>query len=116
MIHTSDTRPDAPTDTARAPSSPACDPFAEDLPRPVVLRLLAGRFDLRDLAAYYETAHFRRLRERVIEVYGGCCLCGCRFRKRLTAHHRHYKTLFREDVLQDVSCICRGCHRRHHRN
>ncbi len=93
----------------------ACDPFAQGLPRPVVLRLLAGRFEREDLTAYYRTPWFRRLREGVIETYGGCCLCGCRFRKRLTAHHRTYKTLFREDVLKDTSCICKGCHGKHHR-
>ena len=102
-------------ETPRVPSSPAVDPFSEGLDRSTTLRLLSGRFDRTDLTAYYETPHFRRLRTAVIETYGSCVLCGCRFRKRLTAHHRHYRTLLKEDVLQDVSCICKGCHGRFHR-
>ncbi len=80
------------------------DPFSCGLDREVVLRLLAGRFDRRDLSAYYRTAHFRHLKALVIETYGSCVLCGCRYRKRPTAHHRRYRSLFKEDVLRDVSC------------
>ena len=91
--------------------TPVCvDPFGRGLPQDVVLRLLAGRFHKGDLTAYYRTEHFRRLREKVLDMFGSCVMCGCRHRKRLTVHYRHYKSLFREDVLRDVSCICRGCH------
>ena len=110
----------APADTLVRPPAPATggcsDPYGQGLPADVTTRLLAGRFHREDLDRYYLTPHFRRLREEVIEVYGGCCLCGCRFRLRLTAHHRHYRCLFREDVFKDVSCICRGCHGKFHRS
>lgn len=108
----------APADGGPGPATTpggCADPFAEGLDRDTTLRLLSGRFQREDLDAYYRTGWFRQLREKVIETYGSCCLCSCRFRLRLTAHHRHYRTLFREDVLTDVSCICASCHGKHHR-
>ena len=91
------------------------DPFTCGLPKDVAMRLLSGRFGRQDLDPYYGTDHFRLLKAHVIDSYGSCVLCGCRDQNRLTAHHRHYRSLFREDVLKDVSCICRACHRRHHK-
>ena len=90
-------------------------PFSQGLPRDMTLRLLTGGFKRRDLDRYYRTSHFQDLKARVIDSYRSCVLCGVRDQKRLTAHHRHYRSLFQEDVMKDVSCICRTCHRRHHR-
>ena len=98
-----------------APRTDAGDPFASGLPREVVLRLLTGRFASQDLRLYWDSEHFKRLRTAVLVAYGSCCLCGCRDPERLTAHHRHYRTLFREDVWTDVSCLCAKCHQKHHR-
>ena len=91
------------------------DPFACGLNKHTVLRLLAGKFAKRDLSRYYKTNHFMHLKADVIETYDSCVMCGSQYRKRLTAHHRTYKTLFRENVLKDVSCICQACHGKHHK-
>ena len=101
--------------TGAAPTDDVTYAYAQGLPEDVTGRLLAGRFTRDDLRLYYQTEHFQQLKTAVIETYGGCVWCGSRCLKNLTVHHRHYRTLYFEDPLKDVSAACRRCHSRHHR-
>ena len=105
----------APTDTPRAPSSPACDPFDQDLPRDVTLRLLSGRFSSENYKLYRTTAHWQERRAAAYAVWGyECLLCGA---PGSQVHHTRegYRHLFREDARRHLRPLCRECHRRFHR-
>lgn len=91
------------------------DPYSQGLPRDVVTRLLIRTHTEKDRKAYYKTAHFRSLRKSLVEIYFACVLCDEDRKDRLTAHHRHYRTLFQEDRFKDVTLVCQRCHKRHHR-
>jgi hypothetical protein len=51
-------------------------------------------------------------RRKAHKHYGHqCTVCGSR--DRLEVHHRHYRTLYRESVL-DLDLLCHDCHSKHH--
>ena len=79
------------------------------LPRLAFIRLCIADFTMDDLKTYWETEHFKQVRSLAIRVYKSCVMCDVK-NCTLTAHHRHYRTLFREHILTDVSCICSRCH------
>lgn len=61
---------------------------------------------------YLDSARWRRKRQKAFRHYGRkCCRCGAT--ADLHVHHRHYRTLFRESVL-DLEVLCGGCHRNAH--
>ncbi len=103
---------DLTTDTARGPVS---DPFSQDLPRPVVLRLLSGRFSSADYKLYRTTDHWRAKKGETYGLWGyECLLCGA---PGSQVHHtpEGYRHLFREDAKRHLRPLCRTCHRKHHR-
>ncbi|MSS73942.1 MAG: hypothetical protein EXS64_21025 [Candidatus Latescibacteria bacterium] len=107
----------APADISRPSTAPACDPFTQGLPRPVVLRLLAGpgRFSKGDYAQYCRTTHWEIVRGEALQVHGRfCVLCDS---PAAQVHHRPsgYRHLFAEDPRLHLIPLCRTCHRRHHR-
>lgn len=109
----------APVDIARPPSSPAVDPFAEGLPRPVVLRLLGGpgRFTRADYALYCRTQHWDTVKAEAFSLYGHACML-CSSPIGLQVHHRGqaaYRALFRENPARHLTVLCQTCHRRFHR-
>jgi len=96
------------------------DPFSQRLDAALVLRLLSlGRKgskrwpDAKDRAKYEKTEHFKRLTKVTIALYGSCVLCDRK--EKLCPHHRHYLTLFHEDIHKDVTLMCRRCHGNYHR-
>lgn len=68
-------------------------------------------------AKYHRTEHFRRLTDTCSKTYKTCVMCGFNgsVNNKLVVHHRHYRTLFREDPLRDVTLLCSRCHSKHHR-
>ena len=92
------------------------DPFSHNLGKDVVLRLLSGkRLSKKDQSLYHKTDHFKSLKELAVDTYGTCVACGrVPSTTPPTVHHRHYKTLFCEDVLKDVCLLCNRCHRKVH--
>ena len=95
----------------------AVDPFACGLPRPVVLRLLAGAHTAADRKLYYRTDWWRATKAKALEHYGRACAL-CDSPVALQVHHRKsgYRALFREDPAKHLTVLCRNCHRRfHHR-
>ena len=96
-------RPDVVTATADA-----------GLPADMIVRLCRGQFTTDDLQHYWKTPHFARLCAAAIEDAGTCALCDRV--EALTAHHKHYRSLFRERLRLDIVVLCRMHHRRaHHR-
>jgi len=91
-----------------------CDPFQEIDDKKVVLRLLAGKFEKKDLDAYYKTDWFIKLKIFATEVYGSCVLCNTD--KNLQLHHRHYKSLFDENISKDLTMLCAKHHNSFHRS
>jgi 5-methylcytosine-specific restriction endonuclease McrA len=64
-------------------------------------------------AKYHRTEWFRALKAQVETNHKTCVLCGRDL--SLVPHHRHYKTLFREHPLEDLTLLCSRCHGKHHR-
>ena len=80
----------------------------------VVAVLTLGRAPERKLQQKYQrTEHWKKLTELCIETYRTCVLCG--HNQQLVVHHRHYRSLFREDPLRDVALLCQRCHGKHPR-
>ena len=66
-----------------------------------------------DYQRYLTTRHWRQTRRRVLKARGGrCAMCGI-VSERPQVHHRHYKTLWREQN-GDLQVLCRGHHETHH--
>ncbi len=110
----------ASTDIAPAPPAapaPACDPFAEGLPRDVTLRLLeGGRFTSSDYRLYLRTEWWQRIKGEALRLFGHACML-CLSAIGLQVHHRGraaYRFLFREIVTRHLTVLCSTCHRRHH--
>ena len=61
---------------------------------------------------YLKTQHWKTKRAEAIELYGSCVLCGSS--SSLHVHHRHYRTLWREDCTKDVIVLCDKHHRETH--
>jgi phage terminase large subunit GpA-like protein len=54
-----------------------------------------------------------RVRKLAFEFYqNNCCTCGSRY--NLQVHHRNYKNLYKETMI-DVMLLCETCHDEHHR-
>ena len=76
---------------------------------------------------YLRSDHWQRFRCYVLEFWEySCSLCGrnensSKILSSLDVHHRRYErqdgesVLFREG-LNDVICLCRRCHKKHHKN
>lgn len=92
------------------------DPFAQGLPREVVIALLKCKRapDRATQAKYHKTPHFAALKEAALELYKTCVSCG-KDGGGLTVHHRHYRSLFCEHLTHDVVLVCSRCHAHIHR-
>ena len=64
-------------------------------------------------ARYKRTAWFRELTRQVLEFHESCVLCGSM--SHPVVHHRHYRSLFNEDPIRDVTRLCQRCHGHYHR-
>ena len=61
---------------------------------------------------YLATHHWRKTRTRLLRACGGrCAICGRVADTQV--HHKHYKTLWREQN-GDLQVLCRECHEVHH--
>ena len=58
-----------PTASSLLRSNPS-DPFSQELPRDMVLRLLSASFTARDYQCYLKTRHWLEMRRRVFEARG----------------------------------------------
>jgi DNA-binding transcriptional MerR regulator len=65
-------------------------------------------------AKYHKTDHFKLVKQKAIELHGGCELCNSNTLEGLTFHHTTYTTLFRENIILDGVLVCRRCHRKLH--
>lgn len=61
-----------------------------------------------DLNKYYATKHWQKIATKAKKIYKTCMFCNSSH--KLNVHHRHYRTLFRENVNADLSLICADCH------
>lgn len=64
-------------------------------------------------AKYHKTEWFKVLSGRVKNHLWTCVMCDGDI--SLTTHHRHYRTMFRENPLTAVTLLCKRCHGKHHR-
>lgn len=62
--------------------------------------------------AYMNSRRWRRKRASLIKARGSRCE-DCGTTKRLTVHHKHYRTLGHERV-RDVEVLCWQCHKERH--
>lgn len=61
---------------------------------------------------YIRSGKWNRKRRKAIKAAGGrCSICGCA--DRLEVHHKHYRTLGRESLV-DLLVVCQECHRNEH--
>lgn len=57
---------------------------------------------------YLQSRQWAKKRRKALRHYGHkCATCGSG--DNIHVHHRHYKTLFQESVL-DLELLCAGCH------
>lgn len=115
----------APPPARPGPISPGrasqTDPFAQGLPRAVVLLLLDPKADRRSDAwrtayrQYLTTQHWETKKAETYAVYGHACTV-CDSPLGLQVHHRPegYRNLFREVANRHLNILCSRCHRRHH--
>lgn len=62
---------------------------------------------------YLKSQPWRDKRKLALQFYGNnCCLCGSRH--DLQVHHRHYRTIFHEN-MEDLILLCESCHRMFHK-
>ena len=59
---------------------------------------------------YLQSDHWNNKRREAYEGFGGECRACCA-EHHLEVHHRHYKTLGREHIKQDLLLLCATCHR-----
>lgn len=61
---------------------------------------------------YLLSKEWQRVRIRAFEFYqNNCCKCGGRY--NLQVHHRNYKNLYKETMI-DVLLLCEDCHHDEH--
>lgn len=62
---------------------------------------------------YIKSKWWQTKREQALEYYGNRCgNCGSRY--SLQVHHKHYKTLYKEQMC-DLMILCDPCHKEHHK-
>ena len=62
---------------------------------------------------YMNSAEWKAKRAIVLGILGETCkLCG---RPAKTVHHNTYERLYHEDLLKDLTVLCKACHKRFHR-
>lgn len=62
---------------------------------------------------YLNSAGWKQFRQEALCFYNNeCGVCGSH--QYLDVHHKHYKTIFKEQ-LSDVMILCRGCHQKEHK-
>lgn len=62
---------------------------------------------------YLLSKEWQRVRIRAFDFYqNNCCKCGGRY--NLQVHHRNYKNLYKETMI-DVLLLCEYCHLEEHR-
>ena len=97
------------------------DPFAQGLPRDVVIKLLECKRapDKATQAKYHRTPHFAMLKEAALALYQTCAICGRPDGEKagMTVHHRggSYAHLFCEHLTRDIILVCSRCHAHIHR-
>lgn len=61
---------------------------------------------------YLLSDKWRKIRKKALEFYGNnCCKCGNKF--NLQVHHRDYKNLYKENMI-DLLVLCEPCHHEEH--
>lgn len=65
-----------------------------------------------DYKKYLLTSHWKNLRRAALKFYGRSCRI-CKKKFGLQVHHRHYRSVGREEMV-DLDVLCTGCHRNHH--
>lgn len=63
--------------------------------------------------AYLHSAHWRKLRRRVLERDGWRC-CLCRSKSELRVHHDRYNVDLRSQEIGHLKTMCDECHRHVH--
>lgn len=62
---------------------------------------------------YILSKAWQKVRMQAFDFYqNNCCKCGNRY--NLQVHHRNYKNLYKETMI-DVMLLCETCHLEHHR-
>ena len=62
---------------------------------------------------YLLSKAWEKVRKLAFEFYQyNCCACGSRY--NLQVHHRNYKNLYKETMI-DVMLLCESCHEEHHK-
>ena len=66
-----------------------------------------------DYYTYIKSAKWWRKRNKALAIHGNkCSICGST--DNLHVHHKHYRTLGRENPRTDLQPLCGGCHANHH--
>lgn len=65
-----------------------------------------------DYRKYLFTWHWKKLRREALKFYGRSCSI-CKKTTGLNVHHRHYRTVGCEQMV-DLELLCTGCHSNHH--
>ena len=70
----------------------------------------------RSYSAYLQTKHWKAMKEKVYEEYGGICgVCGELVPKEFSnVHHRTYKRIGNEK-MSDLILLCKSCHGKLHK-
>jgi hypothetical protein len=63
-----------------------------------------------DYFEYLETEHWSSIKKQAFRIHGMKCY-ECGLHDNLQIHHRHYKTLGKEDPQTDLMPLCYMCHK-----
>lgn len=70
-------------------------------------------FDKSKYLKYLYSSTWKDKRREALRLAGyRCCVCGTT--NNLNVHHKHYKTLYRENPAEDLLVVCRIHHRMEH--
>jgi 5-methylcytosine-specific restriction endonuclease McrA len=62
---------------------------------------------------YLRSVTWKNKRQEAFKLHGEYCkYCGAT--EQLEINHKHYRNIFKEDVLNDLEVLCAPCHRRYH--
>lgn len=64
--------------------------------------------------AYFQTNHWRKLKETLIYSNRDAKCWICEFPSNLLIHHESYDNLFKERLYKDIFIFCYGCHSQLH--